>query len=135
MPYKELSHTADIRIKVYADSIPSLFRESLYALLDIMLKNLPSCKGLKKDSFSISSDDLDILIHDFLDEILYITLVLRRKICDFKIELTDNVLRFEYTYDILSFNEVKKEIKAITYHNLHIHKTNNRYETEVVMDV
>ncbi len=136
MPYEELPHTADIRIKVYAETPEALFYEGVIALFSIIFGKTPSCNGPKKDSFNITSEDIDILFHDFLDEILYITLVLKRKICNFQVKLNENSVHFEYSYENLDFEkEVKKEIKAITYHNLHIDKKGSMYQTEVVMDV
>ena len=141
MPYKELPHTADIRIKVYAESLSQLFSEGILALYDIIFGQIPTCKGIRKDSFSISAYDMDILFHDLLDEVLYLTIVKKRKICQFQLKIDEKIdeqnktITVNYSYRRIKEGEIKKEVKAITYHNLHIRKKGNFYETEVIMDV
>ena len=136
MPYEELSHTADLRIKVYGNTIESLFKEGVYALYNIVFLEKPICQSSEYDDFFLESLDLDMLFHDFLDEILYITFVKKRKICQINLHISANSLHCHYSYEPFDpTKEVKKEVKAITYHNLHIQKNKNFYETEVVMDV
>ncbi len=137
MPYEELSHTADLRIKVFGESLEHLFSESVGALYNIIFRRVVTCKGIEKDTFSITACNTDILFHDFLDEVLYLTMVKKRKICQFhlKIDELNKTVTVNYSYEKVKKGEIKKEVKAITYHKLHIQKNGDFYETEVIMDV
>ncbi len=137
MPFVELPHTADLRIKVFAKTLKDLFIESFKALYTIIFGKNYKCTGKERGVIRIEGEDVDILLHDFLDEILYITLVKEQKICSITIKTfkPDEAIECEFYYIKLNREEIKKEVKAITYHNLHVIKNKDTYETEVVMDV
>ena len=79
MPYIELSHTADLRIKVFSNTLKGLFIESYHALYSILFGNNQECTGNKHGIIRVEGEDTDLLLHDFLDEILYLTLVKEKK--------------------------------------------------------
>ncbi len=136
MPYMELPHTADIRVKISSNSLEGLFFESFLALYSIIFGEHKDCTGVEKGEFKTQGNDRDILLHDFLDEILYITLVKEREICNLNITAFNNEqVTAKYLYKNLERESIKREVKAITYHNLHIVKNDGIYETEVIMDV
>lgn len=68
--YEILNHPADIKIKVFGKTKEGLFLNAFLGVMDILR---PEVKGQKSEirKIKIKSDDLDNLLVDFLNEVLY----------------------------------------------------------------
>jgi SHS2 domain-containing protein len=137
MPFEEISHTADWSLRVWAANLPELFVESargMSSLSGIRLAQKPRIKC----TFCLSAADKESLLVSFLSELVYYAEQdhLAFDYFDLNLDLEacqpcclSAVLRGA---PILSMD---KAIKAVTYHNLHIHQTVRGYEVEIVFDV
>jgi SHS2 domain-containing protein len=137
MPYEEIPHTADWSLRVWATDHAQLFTEAargMNTLAGILLAKEPRLER----SFTVSGPDAESLLVSFLSELVYyaeqeklafdrfnLQLVLEKgKPCQLAAILTGA--------PILSLN---KTIKAVTYHNLNIRKSERGVEVEIVFDV
>lgn len=129
--YDEIAHTADWALKVWAPDLLSLFitaARGMYSLLGVVQK--PGERVNRK--ISIESQDMEGLLVEFLSELLYF--------CDDGIAFDkfDLAIRPEYIGGSLAGGRIAaihKEIKAVTYHDLVIRQTGDRFEVTLVFDV
>jgi len=131
--YREVEHTADWEIEVWAPDLPSLLvqaAEGMYALTGTELQEKPRITR----EVTIEADDLEGLLVGFLSELLFFT-------------ETDQVGFDEYDLDRLDDHSLRaqlrgaavasqtKEIKAVTYHNLTVRQTERGLSANIVFDV
>lgn len=130
--WNEIAHTADWALHVQAPDVPGLLATAalgMYALMEVRL--LPTEAVTRP--IHLTADDLETLLVSFLSELLYL--------CD------DQRLAFE-SFDLhVSGRELsgtmgggriagrRKEIKAVTYHNLRVCSSESGFETTIVFDV
>lgn len=131
--YREVEHTADWEIEVWAPDLPSLLvqaAEGMYELTGTELKEKPRITR----EVTIEADDLEGLLVGFLSELLFYT-------------ETDLVGFDQYDLDRLDDHSLRaqlrgapvdsqtKEIKAVTYHNLTVRQTERGLSANIVFDV
>ena len=130
--YEEIEHTADWAIRVWA---PDLDR-----LLEMAAKGMNELSELVCErkrhiirAVRLSALDAESLLVDFLNEILYYGEVEHIGFEHYEIQLEGLILEATlYGSGIIS---QKKEIKAVTFHDLAVKKTNTGLEAVIVFDV
>ena len=134
--YKILEHTADIRIRVEAKDLKTLFSQAARAMFDIIAEK-KTALGAKKVELSISqkAQDLEELFINWLNELLSLYSVRGVVFSDFKIKnLASDSLEAIAGGEKASGYKINKEIKAATYHGLQIAKSGNGWKAEVIFD-
>ncbi|MBT3395406.1 archease [archaeon] len=136
MKYEYLPHTADAKFRAFGKDIEEVFRNSAIAMFDILGKT-EEVKVTKRKTIKIKAKNLEALLYDFLEEILILLDTEGIFIHDVKkIKISDE---FELTAviegDDLNNYDLSGDIKAVTYNDMSIKKTNNRYEATVVVDI
>ncbi len=132
MPWKELSHTADWALRVWADDRLSLLQEALagmYALLGV--QEAAMAAGTPQQLTLTAPDDESLLVA-FLNEALY---WLEEGVIWHQARLQRQGDALLVTFFPVPVARVEKEIKAVTYHNLHIRQRPQGVETTLVFDV
>ena len=132
MPYEELSHTADWALRVWAADLADLFVEAargMNALTGIKLAAKPRVRRI----FSTSGEDTESLLVSFLSELVYYAEQDQLAFDQFEIKVEGRTLKIEMVGSPMA--SVNKSIKAVTYHNLQIRKTERGVEVEIVFDV
>ncbi len=145
LDFEQLPHTADIKIRVYGTTVEELFRHALIGMFQVIGPQTKACTvrdgRLVCDSLPehhdihIESPDRDALLVDFLSEALYLS--------DVHNEAYLNAIMHTVTETTVSatlqgikvtgFEVV--EIKAVTYHELHIHQVDDMWQTDIVFDI
>jgi SHS2 domain-containing protein len=131
--FEEIDHTADLSIKIWGESIESLFLAALnglYHIAGVAFEDKPK-PGIQHHHFEES--DLESLLVSFLSELNYRMQFEYQyiKIINFEIEQFSMNIHFQ----IFQVVEFQKEIKAVTFHNLEIVRTEHGYSAIVVFDV
>lgn len=136
--YQLLSHTADIRMKVEADSLPELFVAATEGMMNII--KIPNFKFLiskikTERIIKISSTDKTALLIDFMNEVLYQSQKNREIYTEVKfLEFSETALKAEISGQ--KVEEFDEDIKAVTYHEAEIVKNEKRnFETIIVFDI
>jgi SHS2 domain-containing protein len=138
--YKLLDHAADVRLLVWGKTRKELFANTVVAMFDVMVDILgdEKIKPLEEKTLIISGNDLEDILINFLREALYLFngqgwLVIGCK----PLELTGKsiVVRLQGEPYNRQKNNLKTEIKAVTYHGLMINKSNKLWQAKVVFDV
>ena len=130
--FREISHTADWELEVWAPDLASLLEQSASGMYHLMGICLDKNKTVKRIINIQAADDESILV-SFLSELLYICetdeeafqkFAFRRKPEYFEVEMAGS--------SILS---IERYIKAVTYHNLAITKRQTGVSVQIVFDV
>ncbi len=130
--FEEVAHTADWSIKVWAEDLGCLFAEAargMYALMEIQLARGPRLA----ETMHIDSVDSESLLVSFLNELLYKMESRRLAFDQVSVKVDGLVLEAELEGAPLTFQ--KKEIKAVTFHNLAILQSGDKLEITIVFDV
>jgi SHS2 domain-containing protein len=130
--YLELAHTADWALKVWAPDLVRLFIEAaagMYMLMEVQLEN----ESRSSVPLDLQAFDDESLLVAFLGELLYLGEEQRLAFDEFDIALIDD--RLVGMLHGARVRSQRKEIKAVTYHELQIERSDNRLEVVVVFDV
>lgn len=134
MPYEIISHTADLRIKLTADSLKNLFKEAARTVAKILSKN-PKGEVSAARKISVNSPDRTALLIDFLNEILTLSQINKEVYSKITFsEFSENHLGAKIEgVKVDGFNE---DIKAATYHEADIKQNKDaQWETILVFDI
>jgi len=139
MKYKYLDHTADAMFECYGKTLEELFANAGLATFNL-LTDIIKVKQIKSFKIDLSSNKLEKLLFDFLDELLFYLDTEHMLFSDFKnIIIKEN--NGEYTLsctaigDVASNYETHGDVKAPTYNEMVIKKTNKGFSAVVVVDI
>jgi SHS2 domain-containing protein len=130
--FREIEHTADWEMQVWAPDLPGLLEQAalgMYALAGAHVAGKPRIKRIVQ----LSAQDEESLLVSFLEELRYIGEMEGLAFDVFQIMVQGYRLDAELTGSALL--SVDKEIKAVTFHNLTVRKTEHGIEASVVFDV
>jgi SHS2 domain-containing protein len=130
--FEELPHTADWAMHVWAGSLPGLFAEAAYGMNALSgLKPAPGPRISR--TFEAEALDEESLLVEFLSELVWAAEQENLVFDNFHVVLTGSKLKAIMSgAPILS---IDKSIKAVTYHNLQITKTERGFQVDIVFDV
>ncbi len=140
MGYREIPHTADWALHVWAADLPGLFLEAaqgMYALAGAQAEEGESLQSTSNMTrrLKVEGTDAESLLVAFLSELLYSqeqNLLL--EVSDLQV-LAGDPWRLIARVRPRPLRSLIKAIKAVTFHNLTIRQTSQGYETEIVFDV
>ncbi len=132
-----LSHTADVRMLISAETLEELFTEGVNGMGHILKENF--CAERNKidtvETIEVKASDYTSLLIDFLSDVLsksYIENMIFCKIEMLEIEKHKLIARLSGTR-VKFFDE---EIKAVTYHEADVVKNEiGHWETMVIFDI
>lgn len=135
--YELIEHTADIRIRVKGRDLRGLFKNSAFALFDILAeKQKTSLNNTKRITVKQKAESLEELFVNWLNELLSLSSVKELVFCGFQIKkLDENYLKAVVKGSAIENYKMKSEIKAATYSGLKIERTKTGWEAEVIFDV
>ena len=124
--FEQLSHTADIEIRVYGITLQQLFEHALIGMFQVIGPKVVGCR---------IENDIESLLVDFLSEAWYFSDIHNEAYLKADIhELTQTHIRATlHGVEVQGFDVV--EIKAVTYHDLHIEQLNGMWQTNIVFDI
>lgn len=137
MKYKILEHKADIKIKVFGGSLEELFKNAAGAMAQILSAEAAKSEFKIQNSkckIKVESLNKEVLLADFLNEILGQSQINKSIYNVFNLKLQDSKLEAEISgYPIERFDE---DIKAVTYYDLSIRETQKGiWEATILFDV
>jgi len=130
--FREIPHTADWALEVWAPGLPGLLEQAARGMDAISGVSLAR-SGRTQRRIEIEAEDQETLLVKFLSELLYLEEHEGIGFDFFALDLQG----FRLTASLGGAPILKKdkEIKAVTYHNLAIHKTENGLGASIVFDV
>ncbi|MBN1194382.1 MAG: archease [Methanomicrobiaceae archaeon] len=135
MPHTELEHTADILIRVWGQTLDELFSDAATAMAAVMFEHR-RCAGVEK-TFSLTADDPESLLHDFLSELLFLSEVESIVFSDIRARVEGNTVHCTARGEPFSPERHRggTEIKGISYSGLRIINTDKGYQVDILFDV
>jgi len=138
MSYKVLDHATDAFIEVTASSLTEAFEVAGYSVIDTVMDN-SKIEEKKECNITVKGKDLDYLLYNWLEEIIYLLITEGFAIKKLKIGLEKNQ---DYTISAKIFGEnidIKKhgfkvEIKSPTFHEMEI-KQGKQITMKFLMDL
>ena len=132
MGFEEISHTADWSARIWAEDLPALFKEAARAMNSLSETVAGQGPRVQK-TFQAEGSDPESLLVAFLSEVLYYQEQEGLAFDTFDLRVASQWLKVEMEGSEIAASE--KAIKAVTYHNLKIEKTDQGFETTIVFDV
>lgn len=133
--------TADIAFRATGKDLQEVFKAAGDATINTMIEDLDSIEPKETRTFSLENDELDLLLFNFLQELVYYKdselLLLRASQIEFeekdgKYQLSA-VLRGE-TLD-RDRHQQGVDVKAVTLHRFQLEKTNDGWTAMVILDI
>jgi SHS2 domain-containing protein len=132
-----LDHTADIGMDVVADSLPQLFRRAAEGLVAFTVSRFAGTgapAGSETLAIQLHDEDTALLLAAWLRELLF--LMETRSLCfqhaDFD-HLDERTLRAQVRFQPCP--ATIREIKGVTYHELHVRCDAGLWNARVIFDV
>jgi len=135
--YESIDHTADLGIKIRGTSLEQLFENAAYAMFDIMAE-LDKVNAKQFLEIEIQGEGMEELLIDWLRNLLYKFNGEEYLLKDFVVkEISEKNLRAKVGGEKLdlSRHSLKREIKAVTYHELEVKRTPEGWEAQVIFDI
>jgi SHS2 domain-containing protein len=136
-PFEIIDHTADIGIIAYGADIKELFANAAVGLFNLMA-DLKDLKENIRHEVEMSAEDIEVLLVEWLNELIYISDVEHVLFNRFEINaLSGTELKATCFGERLKPGQqrLKREIKAATYHMLHIDKADGSYKVQIIFDI
>ncbi len=130
--FREVPHTADVAIDVWAPDLESLFAEAARGFNAVAGAQLSASPRLIRDLNLHEMDDEGLLVA-FLTELVYAQEQERLGFDVFDLRISDHQL--VGTAHGAGLLALMKPIKAVTYHGLEIHPGRGPLEVQIVFDV
>ncbi|MDD1717246.1 MAG: archease [Methanoregulaceae archaeon] len=136
MTYEELDHTADVKVRVKARSLEDLFSESVRALMEVMYVACTTGDEVVRE-VEVTADGEEELIHDFLSEVLFLSVVDNIVFCNVSV----NIHGFQVHGKLLGeyFSPGRHlggtEVKGISYNDLRLFREGEFYVLDILFDV
>lgn len=130
--YREIEHTADWELEVWAPDLSGLLEQAALGMMSLAGVRLQAEPRLERE-VSVSADGPENLIVAFLSEILYILEAEGNGFDQLEVqERGDQVFARLSGAPLAS---IDKEIKAVTFHNLAVQPTLDGVKVNIVFDV
>ena len=140
--FELLDHPADMGLKVWALELDSLFEEAGRAVFHVLLDTEKMEGESIKESFEALNPDLNLLMYDWLSELIFLFDADAKVFLSFKVkvdQIEDDMFRLKASFSGDFFDcekhQVKTYVKAVTLHQLKIEQINGRFEATIYLDI
>jgi SHS2 domain-containing protein len=135
--YQELNHTADIGIRLQAETRTALFERAALAMFDIILSSFEPCAETETVDIDVNAASSDLLLREWLAELLYMHMTKMLFVTSADITgLSDTQLVAKVRTIPMTDRMIADatEIKAVTYHGLSLLEAETGYEAQIIFD-
>ena len=143
MPYTYLEEigTADIAFEATGRDLPELFSAAADATTNVMIDNIEAIEPRKARRIELSSDQLDMLLFDFLQELIFLKdaerLLLRMQ--DVRIDERDENYFLKATAEgeplDAERHHQRADVKGVTLHDFSVERTEGGWNARVLLDI
>lgn len=132
-PFREIEHTADWALEVWAPTLEALFVDAARGMFHLA-GAAPGGPPVEPRRLDLTAGDQEALLVAWLQELLYLSEAEGLVFDGFRINvLTDTRLQGEARGRPAA--RAGRPIKAVTYHNLSIRRVDEDYRVAIVFDV
>ncbi len=143
MPYHYLEEigTADIAFEATGRDLPELFTAAADATMNVMIDNLDTIESRETRQIELSNDNLEMLLFDFLQELIYFKdarrLLLRANKMQIDQKADQYVLKATVAGERLddTRHQQRADVKAVTLHGFSVEKHDDGWKAKVLLDI
>jgi SHS2 domain-containing protein len=143
MPYRYLDHIAiaDAAFEATGNTTEELFIAAADATLGIMIEDASSLPQYEDFSFRIEADNLEMLLFDFLQELIFVKDArgLLLKVNRVHIETAPELHKLTAKAWAVPLGHVRqrllRDVKAVTFHRFLVRQDGSRWTATVVLDI
>lgn len=140
--FEEIEHTADWAIRVHGATLPDLFANAARAMYSLVV-DLAALPVAEERRVEVEGVSIEGMLIKWLNELLYITEMEHLAFSRFHIDVLDvpgdppegPIGRLVAQVEGGPARELRKYIKAATYHGLSVRRDADGYIAEIVFDV
>ena len=143
MPYTYLEDegTADIAFEAKGRDLPELFTAAADATMNVMIDNLDAIEPRETRQIELSNDNVEILLFDFLQELIYFKdarrLLLRARKAQIDQRGDQFFLKAKVAGEQLddTRHQQRADVKAVTLHGFSVLKYDRGWKAKVLLDI
>ena len=143
MPYHYLEEvgTADIAFEATGRDLSELFVAAADATMNVMIDNLDAIEAREKRQIELSNDNLEMLLFDFLQELIYFKdakrLLLRAGETQIDQKGEAYFLKTKVAGERLddTRHQQRADVKAVTLHGFCVEKRDDNWKARVLLDI
>jgi SHS2 domain-containing protein len=135
--FRFLDHTGDLGVKVYGHSLENLFENAGQALFYVLTDPSKVREKVERE-ITLSYSDLEILMVDWLSELLYVHDVERLLFKRFEVrKMAEGGFRAGAWGEFFQEERhvIRTAVKAVTFHQLEVKQQQDRWHARVVFDL
>ena len=143
MPYSYLEEIgiADIAFEATGRDLTELFRDAADATINVMIDNIDAIRPVETRHIKLSSDKLDMLLFDFLQELIFLKdaerLLLRMR--EVQIAERDENYFVKATAEgeplDAERHHQRADVKAVTLHDFSVEQIDGGWKARVLLDI
>ena len=143
MPYTYLEEigTADIAFEATGRDLPELFRDAADAMMNVMIDNIDAIQAVETRRIELSNDKLDMLLFDFLQELIFLKDAERLLLRVRKAQIAER----DENYFVKATAEgepldaerhhQRADVKAVTLHDFSVEQIDGEWKARVLLDI
>jgi protein archease len=143
MPYRYLEEigTADIAFEAAGRDLPELFSDAADATTNVMIDNIEAIRPRQTRHIELSNDKLDMLLFDFLQELIFLKDAERLlvRIREVQIDDRDEMYLLKATAEgetlDVERHHQRADVKAVTLHDFAVERTDGGWKARVLLDI
>jgi len=135
--YEVFEHTADVGLRVRAESLDALLADAAHGLFSLIVANLDQVEPVQEKTFRIEGDRPEYLLFDWLNELLYTFDVDQLLLSEFSVRVDPQGLTATCRGETMrpDRHQMDHEVKAITYHGLQARREGDGWMAELILDI
>jgi SHS2 domain-containing protein len=135
--YETFDHTADVGLRIEANSLDQLFAEAGAGLFSLLVEDLSAVQPRESVEIQLKGQDLEYLLFDWLKELLYRFDAEHWLLSRFDVQVEEGELHANVHGEKADWNRhaPSHEVKAITYHGLRVSRQADGWLAEVIVDI
>ncbi len=135
--YETFEHTADIGLRARAADLDGLFTEAARAFFSVVVENYDDVRPTDEFAISVTADNLEDLLYDWLAELLYLFDTAHVLLARFEVAVRNGSLTATLGGEPIDTDRhrLDREVKAITYHELKVEQEGDGWLAEVIVDL
>ena len=137
MKYKFLEHTGEAMFEAYGKNLEELFVNAGLAMLDLMVGKSKVEPKIKRE-FKLESDKVDLLLYDFLSEIIFYKDAERLVFSKLKVKISEGYKLEAEFYGVeldMEKHEFGADPKAVTLHRFEVKEVKEGWKATVIIDI
>ena len=147
MSYEFLEHTADVKFQAKGSSLNECFKSAALALNETVRGDIKILEQEER-SFEIEGKDMEILLHDFLEEFLFLLEAENFLVASVRsVEVDSLKVKCVVVGDNSEHYKFTNDVKAVTFNEMYVRQTlsdeeignreqgTEKWECQVVLDV